>query len=495
MQVPIYQNQIGYQGPGRVRAIAVPQPVREAEADSKLKGLEMLGDFMQGAGKITKKVQSYAAQQKEEAFAEAANTEPVYSGFSDPLRGRLLEYSRTDAFRYPSDDQNPAASLDAVQHLDDFFVQQSGATEQTASTYTDHNLLVQDYVVLRREVARIQQQQQQAVQKEQFNQAASHFVQTAALVQNPQALETYIHSNLSAAGLEARQQGVSEKQWKGQADFLTAQAVRHNIEAALYEGEVEQAKHVYTHFERQISPLDKELLSQKMTMCQAEKQAEQLVAQASRYCADENGELQEQRLSSWIKQNVTDISVPEQQALEKALQGRFSAENQSRLRREEQFYDTLLSAASQQNISMRDLMSEQCSSGQLFKQTSQWMSRIQNHPLQASDVNVFNRLQQQMMQGELTRAQLDNALEKESLSGIDCLRLKRDFCRFQTQGVNSREKLLLQSVESFCRKNDLPEQQVQTAKYFVLSSGKDLEQRLKAAYELKKILTLQEHIK
>ena len=146
----------------------------------------------------------------------------VGQGFSSPRRGDQLRFARGKSicFRRENEPENP------VRRLDEYFARsaaQSGGGE---------GLLAQDYVVLRREVSALQDKRRQNRARENLQQGENTFVQTAALVRTPRALEAYINSNLSAAQNEGRAAGLDEKQSRLRRQALRRQAVRHNVEAA-----------------------------------------------------------------------------------------------------------------------------------------------------------------------------------------------------------------------------------------------------------------------
>ena len=489
MQVPIYQNRVDYEF----------KPTRAVEA-SKVFYPVGIDDAKESATKILTQKLPQIGQQiyetvKETFTAKKEDTPYEYEGFSNPMRGQLLEYGRTDAFRPAAEQNDGENTLDAVGRLDKFFVEKTGANAQTLSSYTDKNLLVQDYAVLRKEVAHIQQLQQQQIQRENFEQGAGHFLQTAALVRSPEALSSYMQANLEAAGQEAVQNGLSGEQWTRQKAFLSSQAVQHNIQAALTEGDVDAAQAVYTHFQDKLDEKDQALLTQQMAICRADKQAKEWVNAAQAACVNADGELEAEKLTQWVNQHSAEQTDSEKQAFAQALKSCLWEKRQAQLQREETLYSTLLDNAGATDTQLQTLLKSSGASAQVLSQASCWVHQLQQEKNTAPNCAAFTALQAKMMNGELSYKQLDRALQKEKITAADCLRLKRDFCRYQVKGVRVQERLLLTSVETFCQRSGLSAQTAQEASYFVLSAGPDLQQRVRAARELKQILTLQENKK
>ena len=275
MRVPVYQPSVAYRR-AYAQNVQLAKPLLAASGKKEFSDLQSAAGVMQGIyelpgflnrtadayeeskdrwkdawgelktrfeeGNRSVYLEKYPERRRPEdgpASADTAAPEAAQGqGFSSPRRGDQLRFAREKAFASGGENEpeNP------VRRLDEYFARsaaQSGGGE---------GLLAQDYVVLRREVSALQDKRRQNRARENLQQGENTFVQTAALVRTPRALEAYINSNLSAAQDESRAAGLDEKQSRLRRQALRRQAVRHNVEAALQSGETQQAEAVYKHF-------------------------------------------------------------------------------------------------------------------------------------------------------------------------------------------------------------------------------------------------------
>ncbi len=499
MRVPTYQQQVSYQAP-TARTVQLAVPTLESSRSKRLTDLETAGQVLQGAvdvknaieeqfagkasGKESVPMQSKAAQTDEAVF--------LSENFSSPARQQLLAFSRDQAF-----ETNPAAPdvpSDAVGKLDDFFGQQA---RQLAlhPEQADQSLLAQDYAAIRREVADVQARQQQAARQEQFNQGAGSFVQTAALISSPSVLEQYMQANLAAAQTEAQANGLTAIQWQQQKQLLQKQALQHNMETSLTNGEPAQAQAVLNHFQAQFSEEEKSLLQGKITACTADHLARQLSASAYEKCRDEKGEINPTALQQFA-QEAAQTHQADSQPLYAALQMQVAAQRRADLKQQADMFGQLLQDKAADDFSgAQVLIRQNFTSEKEFAHTQKVWQEMQAAPQPADTAAAFNELYQKLETGRLARAELDAAQEQHKISARDYLHLQQQYCLRQAGQWDLRDNLLDISVDKLCRSYNLSDAEMQQAKYFIFSAGADMQTRLHAAQELKRLLTLQENKK
>lgn len=411
-------------------------------------------------------------------------------GFSSPLRGELLDFSREKAFETPA--QSAAAPADPVGRLDEYFGQTVQNIYSGGENAAEEDLLSQDYAVLRREVQKLKDKSDQEALKEQFNRGAGSFVQTAALVSTPRALEQYIRANLDAAGADARRSGLDAAQWRAQRETLQAQAVRHNIEAALEAGETPQAEAVYNHFREKLGEEEQALLESKMVLRKADLKSEKLYAQAWKECLDEEGAADEKKLASFVRKTAPADTEDMQNAVRSALQARLAEDRRRDLRRRARGYERLLASCQSGGAGLSALMGEHCRGEKDLKRDARVLRALQADPAKTSDHFAFNRLHERIMSGAGGQKEVESAFEKNEISAADYLRLKSRACAAQAGDADPRERLLGKALDRLCRGCGVEGAEAEEVKYFVFSSGSGVQERLEAAQAARQILNLQE---
>ncbi len=497
MKIPTYRKQISYRRTA-AHDVALAQPLPEAAGSGGLwlDTVQMLGSSAAGAGRIMvrkkKEWEREAARQKQtppksrppKADKESSapggfskTAQEASSGaaqFSSEDRGRMLSYCRTNVFEPDSGRQSAPEKLDA------YFMRLRSPGPETER----EDLLTQDYVVMRKEVERLSSAHSAREQTQRFNQGAGNFVQTAAMVRTPRALEEYISANLSAAKAEAAS---AEEGWPLQERALRTAAVRHNIEAALGAGEAEQAQSVLAHFEKSFSERERDVLRQKVASFQADSAAQRCEGAAYEACRTQDGKTDEKKLLSWTEENGGKTGAAPQDLFH-ALQVRFSAREREQLRRRAKEYERLACGSEEDHAGA--LAASSVSDRGEYDRLLRAVQVLRGQPQRQSARGAYNGLYERVLSGEADEKELDGAFEKGSLSARDYLRLKSDSCRWRAGDGETQERLLMCATEDLCRGRT--EKEAEEIKYFIFSSPGGAAGKFQAASQAKRILNLQE---
>ena len=501
MKIPVYQPRVGYEK-AYARNVALAQPTLQSVGKSKWSDIADAGDVMTGlyqlpfALKRTGQVYQASARALEQALGQETAARPAVSqitqtaapetSFSAPQRREQLAFARSQAWQ-PAADKTAGAASSAVEKLDENF---AGILASSGFGGANEDLLAQDYVILRREMQYLQDKEVRRQQQENLLEGAGAFVQTAAMIRTPKALESYIAHNLAAAQAEARQNGLPESS-REQINALYGQAVGHNIQAALQAGETGQAQAVFAHFSNRLSPQENALLARKITARQADQSGESLWPAARQYCTQEDGTLNEEKLNAFVQQHSADKDEVFRRDLQQALQARLQAQQHKDLRRQAQSYRRLAQAAGgTQDIAA--LMEEDGFGVPDFEQNQQALRLYQTQPQKTSLPQTFNRLQNLIWQGENPQKEIAQALQKGELNAADYWRLKARSASAQADGTDVRQALLGAAVKQFCQNQHLAQQTAEQIAHFVFSSGEDWQQQLEAARMVRRIFQLQE---
>ena len=498
MKVPTYQTQVSYRA-ATARPVALAAPTRESSRSKGWSDLSTVAEATLGALQVQESLEKIFSKDEDKNKKKSSGPEANFSKkqhtsqeilspmveFSSPQRQALLQFSRQEAFA-----SAPAGSKQesAVAKLDDYFGKQARGLALSAEHADD--LLVQDYTVLRREVAAVEEQQANALKQEQFAAGVNHFVQTAGMISTPQALEQYIESNLTAAKQEALQNGISEETWYEQQQMLRTQALQHNIESALGAGQLRAAQEVCTHFAKQLPADTYALLQEKLAAAHAGQLAEKYGALAKEQCLLPTGEISSDKLSVLAKQIAQEQEVDANQ-LTAAFQTELAGQIKKDFARQASFYSRLLQSQESAQDIWPELMNAQLSSAD-FIQAQQVYQQWKSQPQAQSAAAVFNALYEEIARGSDVREELQHSLARQELSARDWIYLQQHFCQHKSTQADSREAILQMSVDKICRDAGLNTPQQEQAKYFVQAAGVDFQTRLQAAKELKNLLTLQE---
>lgn len=494
MKIPSYRKQISYRRTA-ARDVALAQPLPEAAGSGGLwlDAAQMLGSSAAGAGRIMvrkkKEWESEAARQNptpskphppkagkaaafRAGFSETAEeASAAVAQFSSEDRGRMLSYCRTNVF------EPDCARQSAPEKLDAYFMELRSGGQKAGR----EDLLTHDYVIMRKEVERLSAAHDAREQTRRFNRGAGNFVQTAAMVRTPRALEEYIAANLSAAKEEASS---PQERWPLQESALRAAAVRHNIEAALGAGEAEQAQRVLAHFEKSFSERELGVLRRKVTSFRASAAAQRCEGAAYAACRTRDGETDEKKLLSWAEENGGNTGVARQDLFH-ALQARFAAREREQLRRRAKEYERLACAGEEDHAGA---LAASCVSDR--GEYDRLLRAVRESPQRQSERSAYNALYERVLSGSAEEKELDGAFEKGSLSSRDYLRLKSASCRWRAGDGETQERLLMCAAEDLCRGRT--EKEAEEIKYFIFSSPGGAAGKLQAASQAKRILNLQE---
>lgn len=505
MRIPVYQQNVGYQK-AYAQNVALTQPTRQSMGKNKWSDLAAAGDVMQSLYQLpfAAKRTAQAYQHTSQAFEHVLGTQAAAQAnagsqastpaqadaatpFSSVKRQEQLSFARGQAWQPAAAENNvQTTEKSAVEKLDENFAGLLSAGFNTAN----EDLLAQDYVILRREMQNLQNKETRRQRQENWRQGAGAFVQTAALIRTPKALESYINSNISAAQKEAAQNGLEGVQ-KEQLNTLYSQAVRHNVQAALQAGETAQAQAVYAHFAKHLSPQDSDLLLRKMTAREADQNAQTLWAAARQACVEKDGTVNKDKLAAFAAQNSAQKSEDYRQDLQQALRAQLQAQQHKDWRRQAQGYRRLITGLSE-GEDIAALMEEDGFDRQEFEQNQHALRLYQTQPEKTSSAPVFNRLQQLIWQGKNPQKELSQALQKGELSAPDYWRLKARNASAQADGTDVREVFLSAALEKFFKEQQLDTQTAQQISHFVFSSADDWQQQLAAARTVRQIFQLQE---
>ncbi|MBO7238342.1 MAG: hypothetical protein J6U96_03525, partial [Elusimicrobiaceae bacterium] len=344
---------------------------------------------------------------------------------------------------------------------------------------------------IRQEMQHMQQAQAAQVEQETFARSAGQFVQTAGLIRSAGALDKYIQANLAAAEQEIGSQKCKSAQWQEQKKQLQDQAVCHNIEAALYASQVQQAADVYTHFEKTLPRELQESLQDKLQTGQAAASAVELAPGLYESCVSEDGEINIGAASAYLHRYCKQYGGDETK-LTQAVKIQLALESKHKLQKKSQAYLDLLACAAAPDgpAESRRLLVAWQGTAQQRKQAEKLAYALEQPSEKKTNAAVFNDLQHQLYAGNLTQQQIDKAFNGGGLSAADALRLKSRCCLAHAGQNDIQDKILFDSVYRFCEKSGLDNKSTQEAVYAVFSSGEDAQTHLKAAEELKKWLVL-----
>ncbi len=535
MKVPVYQPQIRYEK-AQAQQVMLARPLREASGKKEWTDAASAAGLLQGvyewpaavnraidafgasgqnwqseweklqqrvSGKKAGAVASSAAAAKSfSAFSSEPKAAPSSAGaeeqtaagggFSSPARLQQLRFAREEAFSPSTEVASVGMQMQsqksAAARLDEQFLSLLSSSE-VAADGAEHTL-AQDYVVLRREVENLEQKATRARAQQNWQAGTSAFIQTAALIRTPRALEEYIQANINSAAEEARAMGVQAQEWAGQSQMLRRQAVRHNVEAALEAGEADRAEKVYRHFLEQLSLPQRDLLQRKILARRADLLGEKIWPAARQACVDGEGNIDKKALKDFVSAQASKEEAGFQQELTETLTARLQQSRLQDMRRRAAGYERLLAEAEQAD--MASLMGQEVFSAQDFEGNCKALRLYQRAPQKRSSAVLFNRLQQGVLAGKNQDKEIENALESGELSAPDYWRLKARSLRAQSGTSDARSRLLAQALERFCRQNELSAQQSQEVQYFVFTAADNVEAQINAACAVKQLFLLQE---
>ncbi len=535
MRVPVYQPHISYQQT-LARNVRLAQPLREASGRKEWTDLQSIAGLMESAyalptalnqtaeafassqnqwekewAEVSRKISGPTQAKRQESAAEQIKAASAVSGkqeqaqkaswqakaetknaFSSAARAQQLRFARDEVFSSTPAAVSGAeagANTSAVERLDEKFI--SLFSEEAQVPGAAESLLAQDYVILRQEIENLEDKSRRFQAQQNIQQGAASFVQTAALVRTPRALENYMQDNLASAAQEARRAGIEEKEWKAKSQMLLRQAVRHNVEAALEAGEADRAEKMYRHFSSRLLPQEQTLLQHKLTSRRADLLAEKLWPAARQLCTDEKGRIDEKSLASFTTQHTTEEDKDFQQELSSCLQARLAQSYRRDLLHRAAGYQRLLHTTATEDLACL-MLGDEFSAQDLYSNRLA-LHRLQCAPQQSSSAPVFNRLYQAILSGQADENATEKALRDGALSARDYWRLKKHTALAQAAETDGRARLLCQALTRFCRQNELSAQESEEVRYFVFTAGESVPEQIQAAHTVKNIFLLQEN--
>ncbi len=463
MKIPVYQPQVPYRW-ARAQAVPAAQPLQQAQGDLALAHTADLARGLQGL----------FAPSKTQA-AQSADAQDKSADFSSQQRAELFSFVREKALS-SSGDGSP------VERLEQYAAQNPPSSADS--------LWAQDFAVLHRELSRAQQQQQQTQAQAQFDAAQTQWLQTAALIATPRALEKYMTDNLSAAAAEAERLGTSAERWQEQKKALAAQAVVQNVQAALQTEQPQQAREVYRHFQEKLSDGQRALLQEQLQAQEAVHTAHAHRAQAWQTCVNEEGEIQPGQVQALARRLCS--QQPKQAGqLAQALTAELSAQRRQFLKQQAGAYADLFTGANAwtaQNAFAFNHATEQKRRAVFWRAAQELQAGVPGR----TDRAVFERLNRQIIDGSVRRSALDEAYEKSELSAADYVRLQQRACLSLAGEDDPQDRLVAQAVEQLCQRSGLDGTARAEVFYQVFSGTDTARQRWAAARQVRQILTLQE---
>lgn len=498
MRIPVYRSSVPYRR-AYAQDVALARPSLEGSGKKEWTDLQTAAGVMQGIYALPA-----ALNRTLDAFAESGaawgeewkrlkkESENISSGgnktesaaeknFSSPLRMQQLQYAREKIFEPALSEQE---AENPVQRLDEYVSQNFRQADA-------EGLPAQDYVILRREVASLSQKRRQMQARENLQKGETAFIQTAALVRSPRALEAYIGGNVSAARSAGRAAGLNEEQLRARGRALRAQAVRHNVEAALEAAETAQAEAVYAHFASKINEREKTLLRRKITARKADLLGEALWLQARETCVDGRGVPSEEKLRLFVRAAANGEEENFAQDLEEALKTRLAQDRRSGLHRKAEAYQNL--ARAPEGADITPLLRTACFNEEEFAHAQTVLRLQQQNPKQTSSAAVFYDLHEKLLSGALQEKELAAALEEGRLSASDYWRLQARRAAAQADGAPLESQLLARALARFCRQNGLDKNEGAQVHYFVFTAGETAEEQLCAARRVRQLFLLQEN--
>lgn len=463
MKIPVYQTQLPYRW-ARAQATPAAQPLRQAQGDRALAHTADLARSVQGlfAPSKTQAATSVSAQEKS-------------ADFSSRQRAELFSFVREKALAAPGEGS-------PVERLEQYAAQNPPSSADS--------FWAQDFAVLHRELSRAQQQQQQTQAQTQFDAAQTQWLQTAALIATPRALEKYLTDNLSAASAEAQRLGTSPERWQAQKKALAAQAVVQNVQAALQADQPQQAREVYRHFQQRLSAGQRALLQEQLQAQDAARTAQAHRAQAWQTCVNEEGEIRPGQVEA-LARRLCPQQPKQAGQLAQALTTGLRAQRKQFLKQQAGAYAGLFGGANvwtAQNAFAFEHATAQKRRAGFWRAAQELQAGVPGR----TDRAVFGRLNRQIIDGSIRRSALDEAYEKGALSAADYVRLQQRACLSLAGEDDPQERLLAQALEQLCQRNGLDESARAEVFYQVFSGADTARQRWAAARQVRQILTLQE---
>ena len=473
MRVPVYEQKVAYRS-AQAKMVPLARAQKESSGHSRWAVLKTAGEIMTSTAQTAQAVGEWF--QKSSA-PKSASSGGESTAFSSAKRGELLHFCKERAFAPQDDSQTPQSP---TARLDEFFA------AQNAPDIDADDLLVQDYAVLRRELEQITLRQERAAREEAFAQGVAHLLQTAALISAPKALESYLQSNLRAIETENPAHGSAEER-KAQKQALFSQCIAHNVRAALQTGQTEQAENVYRYFADQLPKPDKARLQSAVSTARAEEQAQKL-APGLYPTMSESGETDAALIRQTAIKNAP--SEEEQALLQRALTGAIEKQLRQDFSRRAETAAAVYESAYRQGPNPLSLLSaslpEEVASR--YNKAFAGFSSLQT----AKNYKAFNQTYGQILDGEISSADINKQFDQGQISGEEFLLLENAVCRQKAGLADLEEKALFTALTHWCARKGLAQSDAERMKYYVFTSGNNTQARLSAAQKIGQIFQLQE---
>ncbi len=465
MKIPVYQNQMPYRG-SYARGASLARPVKEASGSDRWFDLAAVAQGLKIGVKGYEKVKQFS----KELFSDIVEEQ---THFSSDNRAELLSFCQNNIFSLASQSQDTA-----VDKLDQY-------VSDHADRFEKNDLLAQDYAILRRCAADLEENKRAEIRQARHAQAATVFLKTASAVRGANALDEYIKSNLSMATREMIADGVDEPTCKEQEKQLRQTAVTQNITSALQAGQVREAEDVCRHFSADIEPKKATLLTAQIMQAKAEQYAEKIPAHQQTNWQNNDGTISWKKVEKYVK----NLSLPEteKETYTQVVFAHLSEKNKASFRQEATVYKTLLENPS----STPTLFIDDNFPSERFKSLQKASLSLRSGSGKENPT-LFNHLYENAVSGNIKRSEIDACFEEEKLNAREYLLLSHQFCQKQAGENDPNEILLWQALEGLCRNRKQTSAQKQALKYMVYTSGTELPQRLASAERATQILRLEE---
>lgn len=344
----------------------------------------------------------------------------------------------------------------------------------------ERELFAQDYAVLRRELASMEESRAAAQYKQNWEDNARFSGRMASVIRTPQAFGAYLDDHATRLEREAEELGLDGS---AAAQQFKENAVAQNVETALAAGEPASARAVYRAHGEILPPDRRDVLEEKMRCAEAQDAGYALWKRAA------------EELDDPSEENVRRFALDETRGEEKSFQTRTAAyatwcarrEERQKARLQSESFRRLREAENPEGAA-RALWSGYAQDAADVERKRKAVQRVFSEPCRASDPFAFNRLHGQLQAGELNQKTLDKYFNEGSVSGRDYLLLNERLSARQSGQTDEEENLLRLAVERFCRKKDLSAQDAELVKYRVYAQPGGAKDRLAALGRMKKWL-------
>ena len=475
--IPTYRRQERYQAPGVQTGAPVPQRLGRAYENT----LQEFGSFSSQALAYLQR-QPEKEEKKGRSSAAASGVENRLSSLSFEKAENTGGQAEKSSVQADEDLQLRLDLASSVRErvsegravepsdLDEFAAQR--LTPQQADTPA-----ARDYLMLRRAA-----QEEQALQTRGQNIRAArqeeNLVRTVgATASSAAALDAYLEAQLPALEKRLQENGSDPKNLARQLAGVRAQTALENVRRSVAAGNYSAAPEVFSRYEKEMTPRQREECREKIRLSAAEGYANRLWNRAQ---AETDGT--PEQCNAWARQQLTE-------------------EKQADLKTDVQKNLDLLAASAQQRQHQalaqvyRAVASAQAGSARAVLNTreglaSARLSLVYRAAQQADGgvsvptrADTFNTL---YFSG--TEKEIDRAFEKNQLSARDYCLLQAVLHERAAGAESSESRFLARGIENWGKKNELSVQETAEIKYKVLSADGGIENQRAAWQRMKALL-------